>query len=432
MEENILTLHNVSKRFTTNGVLACAGIDLNLLRGETVVLMGENGAGKSTLLSLIEGSLSADEGFVEYRGRGKPGIIHQRCRIPFGLSVGESILSGNTNMTGRVLIKRKDTFRRINKLLKELNCSFRAETSMENLNSYQFQLVELAEQILLGNELILLDEPDFPDLLNIKHLLVSMGHTLVMVTHHIGEALKWGERIILMGQGIIKYDRSVGDHTRKDLNEILGASKCEAYPKTINPNSGYVEVWLGHRDGGLFREELTLLRTNQDERGGYLPSEAKVAMEGSWTVCDNLLVHERKELSGPFGFINRKTWQRRGSELFEQFKVKGYLNEPLSHLSGGNQRKLLIKRELNRNVDTVLLVQPSQALDVKNQQELIADVLAARNKGKKIVIMTDDPYIALSCADSILIHSKGAEVQTINPNEASEAKLTSIIHGGGD
>lgn len=101
----------------------------------------------------------------------------------------------------------------------------------------------------------------------------------------------------------------------------------------------------------------------------------------------------------------------------------------MKHLSGGNQKKLLLVREFHRPGNRILLSEPSTALDLVNRDFLYDLIFKAREEGKDVTVLTADPEEALTLADEIIPLFKGVRGPSLQRDECSSADLTALMGG---
>src|SRR5262245_59555019 len=151
----VLQMHGVTKRFP--GVVALAGVDLNVFAGEVVALAGENGAGKSTLMKVLGGIYQPDEGELSIDGKATVlntvadavaagiGFVHQELNVLDNLSVAENIFLGREPRFARFLIDREKLNRDAKEYMEKLGLDVKPTTRVADLSIAQKQLVEIAK-----------------------------------------------------------------------------------------------------------------------------------------------------------------------------------------------------------------------------------------------------------------------------------------------
>jgi len=232
----MLKLENVTKVFcknTPDEVTALANINLSVQEGSFVTIIGSNGAGKSTLLSAITGFISIESGNIKLMGRDVTRTPpHQRAKYigkiaqdPGSSVCGIMTIEENLAMAalrGRrrglrvaVTSRNRPQFREVLRDL-ELGLDARLTTRVGTLSGGQRQALSLLMATLARPRLLLLDEhiasldpKTAEQVMQLTYDLVTKYHlTTLMVTHNMAEAIRWGERLIMMHEGKVILDMS--------------------------------------------------------------------------------------------------------------------------------------------------------------------------------------------------------------------------------
>ncbi len=225
---------NLQKVFfpgTENEKHILKNVSLKVYDGDFISVIGNNGAGKSTLLNTIAGTLSADAGKivldnhnmvkrpVSYRARWMSRVFQDPKMGTAGdLSVAENLVlaQDHTNTFSLRRFRRVDRWNRYQELLKTLNMGLenRLETQVKYLSGGQRQALSLLMATLSKPKLLLLDEHTAAldpktsrDVMDItREIVTHEGLTTMMITHKMSDALKYGNRLIMVQDGQIKLD----------------------------------------------------------------------------------------------------------------------------------------------------------------------------------------------------------------------------------
>ncbi len=218
--EILLELRGIHKAFP--GVKALEDIDLDILRGETHMLLGENGAGKSTLIKILTGVYPPDAGTITYKGTPvvfqnpsdsqKAGIsvIYQESHLVQHLTVAENIYLGSEPhlSSGIPIIDREKMIEGANSLLDRLNLPIDPLASIDELSGAEQRMIEVARALHLSSDLIIMDEPtaaltsrEVADLFGILRTLRAQGVTILYISHRLEEVLQLGDRATVLRDG---------------------------------------------------------------------------------------------------------------------------------------------------------------------------------------------------------------------------------------
>ena len=240
----MLSMRGVVKRY---GALAVVdGVDLDVARGERVVVCGASGSGKSTLLSCINGLVRHDAGRVVVDGielshaagtvlevRQRVGMVFQQFNLFAHLSVLENCALGPRVLRG---LSRAEANALAHSHLEQMRIGEQAGKRPEQLSGGQQQRVAIARALCMQPRLMLFDEPTsaldpemIKEVLDAMIELAATGMTMIVVTHEMGFARHAADRVVYMEQGRIVeqatpevfFTRPAVDRTRAFLSRIL-------------------------------------------------------------------------------------------------------------------------------------------------------------------------------------------------------------------
>ena len=240
----MLKLQNISKKFGINSAdekIIFENLNLNIKKGEFVVVIGGNGAGKSTLMNLISGSILPDSGKIFIDGKNVTNLPEHK-RAKFIGRVFQDPLKGSCpnltveeNLSLAMLRNKKRTLNfGINKVnrenlkqeLEKLNLGLenRLDAKMGTLSGGQRQAITLLMATIVKPKILLLDEhtaaldpKSSEKILNLtEKITCDSSVTTLMITHNFKHALKLGNRLIVLDQGKIRKDVS-----EKEKNTLL-------------------------------------------------------------------------------------------------------------------------------------------------------------------------------------------------------------------
>lgn len=244
-----LVVKNLQKVFfpgTENEKHILKNINLKIYNGDFISVIGNNGAGKSTLLNTISGSLKADAGevvldnhnvvnkSVAYHSRFMSRVFQDpKMGTAGNLSVAENLVlaQSHTHTSSLRRYKKMDKWNKYQELLKTLNMGLedRLETQVKYLSGGQRQALSLLMATLSKPNLLLLDEhtaaldpKTSQDVMNItKDIVMKEKLTTMMITHKMSDALKYGNRLIMVQDGQIKLDVSGSDKENLKSDDLI-------------------------------------------------------------------------------------------------------------------------------------------------------------------------------------------------------------------
>jgi general nucleoside transport system ATP-binding protein len=480
-----LELRGITKRF--GPVVANDGIDFDLRPGEVHALLGENGAGKSTLMSILYGLYHPDEGEVLVNG--KPvamdspskaieigiGMVHQHFMLVPVMTVTENIVLGGEPRRGGLLDTREGA-RRVRELSDRYGLVVDPEAVIEDITVGAQQRVEILKTLYRDARILVLDEPtavltaqETADLFEVLRALRADGVAIVFISHKLGEVLEIADRVTVLRRGkkidtvptagateeslarlmvgrevLLRVDKPERDV--RDLEAVRGLSLMVRGGEIValagvdgNGQHELVEAIAGLRqaDSG----EIRVAGTEVGGHGVRSTCDAGVAhiaedrhLRGlvlDFTLAENLALREyRSPPLSRHGWLNIGHMNARARSLLEEYDVRGGSEGTLAaSLSGGNQQKVCIAREIASNPRLLIAHQPTRGLDVGAIEFVHRRLVAERERGRGILLVSLESEEVRSLADRILVIYEGQIVGEFPP-EASEEELGFAMTGG--
>jgi len=238
----LIKVNNLDKSFSKDKRYVLKDINLEINKGEFIVLFGPNGCGKTTLLNIIAGIIQPDNGTVKIddkeTNKEKIGYVFQNYR--------DSLLPWKTNLENIAFPLELDNINkkeRLNKA-KELVNTFDLRIPLSNYpyqsSGGEQQLVALLREVIAKPKIILMDEPfsalhhESRNYLKVKvqEIWEKLGLTILFVSHDITEAIQLGDKILIMDSGTITKKLEIGiPRIRKE--EILFSERFQSLRKEI-------------------------------------------------------------------------------------------------------------------------------------------------------------------------------------------------------
>lgn len=243
-----LKMKNIRKQFP--GVIALDGVNIELLKGSVLALLGENGAGKSTLMKILAGVCPQDEGVIEIFGKEVKidnvnvaktngiSIIFQELSLSDNLTIAENIYA-NKEPTKYGLIDDKKLNEECKNYLVSLGIEMDPKILVSNLSIAQKQLVEIAKGLVTNPKIIIMDEPtsalsnkETELLFNIINKLKNEGKSIIYISHRMEELFKIADFVTVLRDGKYINTVKISDTSVDELiSMMVGRDMLEIYPK---------------------------------------------------------------------------------------------------------------------------------------------------------------------------------------------------------
>lgn len=356
------------------------------------------------------------------------------------------------------------------------------------------QRVEIVKALYRRVQTLILDEPtavltprEVDDLFLVLRTMADAGSSVVFITHKLREVRAVADRISVMRAGKMlgtTTPRAASAETLAEMmvgrKAIAPAARAPAHPGAVVLRVAAIQVRDGRRAAGgagvslevrageilgvagvlgngqrqlveaitglsratsgtleLLGEDITNATPRQIiERGvAHVPEDRqKQGLVLGFSVRDNLLLSTY--YTAPFahgGVLDDERIAREAIRLVEEYDVRTpSVGTQVGALSGGNQQKVVIARELDRTVKLLIVNQPTRGLDVGSVEFIHARIVAARDRGVAVLLVSADLDEVLSLSDRIVVMSRGRVVQTLAACEATRERLGLLMAGGTD
>jgi simple sugar transport system ATP-binding protein len=377
----VLRIANVSKSF--GPTRAVDDVSLQLHPGEIVGLVGENGAGKTTLMRIVAGELETDRGTVE--APRAIGFVHQHFVLVNAFTIAENL--------ALVAAPRDDVGIHLpdpSRLVADLSVGEKSK-------------LELIKAIARHPQLLILDEPtsvlapaEAAELFAVMRRLAAGGAMVVFISHKIPEVLEVATRVVVMRSGKVVAEGGTAEEIANAMVAVRAA------PNSVR--TGNITAIVGVAGNGQ-AELAARLRREAKGRVAAIPEDReRDGLIAEMTIAENLALKTKtppETLIAEYNIKARSPKQKAGS------------------LSGGNQQKVLLARELDRHPDVIVAAEPTRGLDAESTRFVHDRLRAAAARGAKIVLLTSDLDEALALGDAIQVIYRGKLSEPLTPVEAA-------------
>ena len=419
------------------------------------------------------------------------GMVHQHFMLVEAFTVAENIILGS-EVTNKGILDLKKANADILELSECYGLAVDPTAKVEDISVGAQQRVEILKTLYRGADILIFDEPtavltpaEILELMDIMKTLVKEGKSIILITHKLDEIRAVADRVTVIRRGKSIQTVSIEGATNKNLAEMMvGRSvsfvteKEEAQPKevvlqisdlVVNENRGVPavkELSLDVRAGeivgiagidgngqseliqaitGLRKVKSGSIKIKGQEVVGLSPrkiTEMNVSHVPEDRHRDGLVLEMMlsenialqtyyKEPLSKNGALNYNQINSYARKLMEEFDVRA-ANEivPASALSGGNQQKAIIAREVDRNPDLLIVSQPTRGLDVGAIEYIHKRLIGERDKGKAILVVSFELDEILNLSDRIAVIHDGKIQGIVKPSETNKQELGILMAGG--
>jgi simple sugar transport system ATP-binding protein len=410
-----MRLSHISKSFGANR--AVDDVILDFKPGEIVGLVGENGAGKTTLMSIAAGELSPDEGTIE--DRTSVGIVHQHFLLVNEFTIAENLA---LSMWGRDPVE----------IIRDSGIDLRGvHRRVADLSVGEKSKLELIKAIAGCPRFLILDEPtsvlapaEASELFDVMRRLAADGVTVVFISHKIPEVLEVASRIVVMRRGRIVVDGGAMSAEqlaeamveRRSRDVAVAARSIHGEPAlkdgALEVHPGEIVAIIGVAGNGQ-SELAAKLRDTLHCRVAHIPEDrARDGLIAEMTIAENIALAEPR--------WSPRVAAARAAELIERFDIRA--RSPLQRagsLSGGNQQKVILARELERKPEIIVAAEPTRGLDIEATRFVHDELRAAAARGAAILLITSDLDEAFALGDAIHVMYRGSLSARLTPGDAA-------------
>lgn len=416
------------------------------------------------------------------------GMVHQHFMLVPVFTVAENIVLGHEQRQ-RGVITLTDAKTKIKKVCDEFKFEIDPDALIENLPVGVQQRVEIIRALMYDAKVLILDEPtavltpqETDELLNMMRVLKSKGTSIIFITHKLREVKAVADQITVIRRG--KVVGTVDPSTSQEqlaslmvgrdvdlkvdkLNSTPGATALKIDGLNIYDQSGRaivsnlsIEIKSGeilaiagvqgngqseiaraimnleaHVTGSIKIEGSEILGSTVHEsiKSGiaFIPESRELdGLIGSFSIAENLIlnVHDTEPFA-KFGQLSKIAIANNANERVEEFDIRTQsISDTASSLSGGNKQKVVLARELSRNVKVVVASQPTRGLDVGSIEFVHERILAERASGRAILLISTELDEVIALADRIAVIYRGEILGIVEPSVTRE-KLGLMMAG---
>ena len=433
-----VSLAHIAKFF--GGNRAVDDVSLELRRGQILGLVGENGAGKTTLMRIAASELAPDSGTLTIEGR--VGLVHQHFLLVNELTIAENLALATSR---RFRYARRSTIEREAAETIAATGIDLGDVSrrVEELSVGEKAKLELVKAIARNPETLILDEPtsvltpnESEELFRVMRLLAAKGTAVVFISHKLREILAVAERIVVMRQGRLVAETLATETTAEQLASIMvptgtpppvAVHEHEATAESpsfhfegLDVHAGEIVAIVGVAGNGQ-TELANALRARMPDCGHIPEDRTRDGIIAEMTIAENLA-------------LKTKRWKRRealrhADQMIELYSIRARgPQQRAGDLSGGNQQKVILARELAPHPRVIVAAEPTRGLDIEAARFVHAQLRNAADAHAAIVLITSDLDEAFALADAMHVIYRGRLSERMSPHDAS-TRVANLMAG---
>jgi simple sugar transport system ATP-binding protein len=424
------------------------------------------------------------------------GMVHQHFKLVENYTVAENIVLGTepTNRFGLLDLSRAE--KKVEELSEKYGLDVNPKELIENITVGMQQRVEILKVLYRKADIIIFDEPtavltpqEIDELMDIIRLLKAEGKSIIIITHKLKEIKAVAERCTVLRRGKVVATVTVSEVSEKELAEkMVGrAVKFDVDKKPLK--AGKVVLSVKNISVKNIRGQLAVRNLSIDVRAGEVVGVAGVDGNGQteliygitglsplesgsielngkdiskynirqrieagvghvpedrqkhgfiseFSVAENIVLknYYKRPFSTKRGLLNFQAIKDKASKLIKDFDIRageGAMTITGS-MSGGNQQKVIIAREIDLSPEVLIIAQPTRGLDVGAIEYIRQRIIDERDKGRAILLISFELDEIMNLCDRIATISKGTIVGIFKDGEVTEREIGYMMAGSKD
>lgn len=419
------------------------------------------------------------------------GMVHQHFMLVEAFTVAENIILGS-ELTKNGVLDIAGASKEIKALSERYGLAVDPSAKVADITVGAQQRVEILKTLYRGADILIFDEPtavltpsEIDELMTIMKNLVKEGKSIILITHKLDEIRAVSDRVTVIRRGKSIETVEIAGATNADLAEMMvGRSvsfkteKQASQPKevvlsikdlVVNENRGVpavknlsLDVRAGEIVGiagidgngqseliqaitGLRKVESGSIELKGDSIVGLHPRQITELSVGhvpedrhrdglilEMMISENIALQTYyKEPHSKNGILNYSNITSYAKKLMEEFDVRAASElVPAAALSGGNQQKAIIAREIDRDPDLLIVSQPTRGLDVGAIEYIHKRLIEERDNGKAVLVVSFELDEILNVSDRIAVIHDGKIQGIVSPETTNKQELGVLMAGG--
>lgn len=405
----MLRLSHIVKSF--GATRATNDVSFEVHGGEIVALVGENGAGKTTLMRIAAGEIAPDSGTVERSGAVE--LVHQHFMLVSELSIAE-----NLALTGRGFrfLRRASLGRQAQDEIAASGIEL-ADVSRRvgELSVGEKSKLELIKAIARKPATLVLDEPtsvltpsESRELFAVIRRLAAKGTAIVFISHKLAEVMEIADRIVVMRSGRVAAKKKTTETTAVEL----AGAMVQTAPQERSGRHRNITAIVGVAGNG--QTELAARIRDEHPDAAHIPEDrTRDGIVAEMSIAENLALRGVTD----------------ANEIIARYSIRANgPHQKTGLLSGGNQQKVILARELERHPSLIVAAEPTRGLDLDATAFVHEQLRTAADRGTKVTLITSDLDEAFALAATIQVIYRGRLSEPMTAEDAIP-RVASLMAG---
>lgn len=420
------------------------------------------------------------------------GMVHQHFKLVHNFTVLQNIVLGHETVE-RGFLKMDDARKKVMELSKKYKFQIDPDAYISDITVGMQQRVEILKMLYCDNEVLIFDEPtavltpqEIQELMRMMKQLVAEGKSILFITHKLDEIKAVADRCSVLRKGKYIGTIKVADVTKEEMSEMMVGHKVNLVldKKEMKPQAGGLKVEnltvrskrtqknvVDHVSFEVKKGEIVCIAgidgngqseliygitglmpieegkvflgdkeiTNESIRRkcldglAHIPEDRhKYGMVLDYTLEENLVLQSYyTEEFQKHGFLKFDAIEKFADKLIKKYDIRSSngAHSSARGMSGGNQQKAVIARELSRDPKCVLAVQPVRGLDVGAIEYIHKQLIAQRDAGKAVLLVSFELDEVMNVSDRILVMFEGKIVADVRPQDITIQELGLYMAG---
>jgi len=420
------------------------------------------------------------------------GMVHQHFKLVHNFTVLENIVLG-VESTENGVLKMKEAREKVLSLSQKYNFDIDIDKEVGQISVGMQQRVEILKMLYRDNEILIFDEPtavltpqEIESLMNTMQNMAEEGKSILFITHKLDEIKQVANRCTVLRKGKLVGTVDVKDSTKEELSEMMVGRKVSLMLEKEEPKIAdtilsvrnlskkdpddakhklkdvsfdlklgeilcvagiegngqtdlvYALTGLTIPDSGqilMDGEDITKAKIRKRTNLGiaHIPEDRhKHGLVLDYTLAHNAILqtYNKKEFQKG-SFLNVGAINEYAKKLIDRFDIRSSEGEGTitRSMSGGNQQKVILAREIDRDPKVLIAVQPTRGLDVGAIEYIHKALLKQRDEGKAVLLVSLELDEVMNVSDRILVMYEGEIVADVNPEDVTFQELGLYMSG---